>query len=125
MPKEPSQEIVAEITNEINSISKRVSFLQKKSEEIEAEINSRDLNWEKEINLFNYQLGILKESTETLKMDFKNYKNAIIKIIGNFRNCAKKSIFDEFKDRVEKLNFEKLATKEQFKRLLKDGEQED
>ena len=120
MASDPNQQIIGEINKDISIISKRMNLIIRKADEIEAEINKRDVEWRKTIELFDYQVSLLKQDKEILKNNLKQEQNAIAEIIENFRSCVKKSIYDEFKERLEHFNITEMITEEQFKKLLKD-----
>ncbi len=120
MPAEIPQDIMQEMNNQMISVSNRIKMIQQRADEMDKEIDSRNIVWKKNIDQFNYELNLMSKELSDLKKEFKVYLRDIMKIINEFRASAKKSSFDELKKDVDALQFENLITHAQFKRLMED-----
>lgn len=120
MPAEIPQDIMQEMNNQMISVSNRIRLIQQRANDMDKEIDKRNINWKKNIEQFNYEISLMSKELSNLKKEFKVYLRDIMKIINEFRASAKKSSFDEFKKDVDALQFENLITHAQFKRLMED-----
>ncbi len=118
MPAEIPQNIMQEMSEQVSSVSNRIKLIQKRADEMDKEISTRNEQWKKNIGQFNYELQLISKDLANLKNEFKIQLRDIMKIINEFRASAKKSSFDEFKKNIDNLQFESLITHEQFRRLM-------
>ena len=121
MPEEIPKETILEIKNEMNNTIRRVSALEQNSMRIQNEMNNRSFNWNKTIHGFTNELDIIKNNLESLRKEFQNNLSIINNIITEFRGCVKRDSLEKFERKINDMKFEKMVTKEEFKKLMQDN----
>jgi len=120
MPAEIPQNLMQDMSEQIISVSNRIKLIQQRADDMDNEIDKRDINWKKNIEQFNYELELISKNLANLKKEFKLYLKNIVNIINEFRASGKKSSFDKLKEDIDAQQFENLITHGQFKRLMED-----
>ncbi len=118
MPVQLPQDMMSEVTEQMNYVSSRINAIKQKSDEIDKEVTQRDDEWKKNMENFSYKIELLSQQLKDMKKEFAYSLNNLRKIIDEFRGVAKESSIDELKEKIDNLQFENLIIKEQFERML-------
>lgn len=118
MPVELPKNVTNEMSEQLSFVSARINLLGKKSDEMNKEIDTRNSEWKKNIEQFNFELSLINNEVDDLKKEFREYMNRIVMIINTFRDSAKKSSFDALNKRIDEMDFENLISREQFERMM-------
>jgi septal ring factor EnvC (AmiA/AmiB activator) len=121
MAVEIPKEVMDELSHHLNSVTNRIRNIQQKADETGKEIIDREIRWNKDIEDFNYKISLTRKEVDSMKKEFASYLSDLRHVIEKFRLSARKNAFDEFSQKVDEINFEKLVTKKQFERLLDEG----
>ncbi len=105
---------------EFLNILMRVENLEDEQNKLHRDEEMKILSWDSDISSAKREIRRLKEKTEETKNKISMLKQTFLNLVTEFKIRANEEEFDKLKRKVDSFDIEKLLTRREFEKMLKD-----
>ena len=108
------------IVPELNRFSDRTTILEELSKKNKRYIDMKALEWNTTVSELRREINTAKLEVNSLKQYLMNTKTLFINLVNEFKDTALEEDYRKLKHTIDDWHVDKLLTRKELKKLLKD-----